>query len=108
MQKIKEYLPIVAIALMLLGFLQNCGTKGKIKSLKKSVDSLTNVVIINDSLISNTVSEDDLQLIIEREGLKISKRNLYDQNYIIRTTVRPDDKMNEYDKEIKLINKKLK
>ena len=37
------------------------------------------------------------------EGLEISKRILYDNNAIIRTTIRPDDRMNQYDQEIKKI-----
>ena len=42
---------------------------------------------------------------IEIGGLKTSKRTLYDWNAVIRTTVRPDDRMNEYDQEIKKLEK---
>jgi hypothetical protein len=42
---------------------------------------------------------------IEIEGLKASKRTLYDWNAVVRTAVRPDDRMNEYDAQIEKIQK---
>ena len=39
---------------------------------------------------------------------KISKRNLYYNNAIIRTKERPDDIMHKYDIEIEKLTKKLK
>jgi hypothetical protein len=42
---------------------------------------------------------------IEIGGLKASKRTLYDWNAVVRTTVRPDDRMNQYDEEIKKLEK---
>jgi len=108
MEKIKHYVPITAVVFMIIVFMNTCGTKSKVKSLKKDIVKLENVVKLQDSLISNTVSKNDLRLIIELEGLKISKRNLYDQNSIIRTKIRPDDKMNEYDQKMNDIRKKLK
>ena len=44
---------------------------------------------------------------MEIEGLRISKRTLYDWNSIVRTVVRTDDRMNSYDNEIKKLEKKL-
>ena len=107
MEKIKQYLPVVAIALMLLVFMNTCGTKGKIKGLEKDVEKLERTCAKQDSTIKNTVSAEELKLLIELEGLKVSKRNLYDQNSIVRTKVRPDDRMNEYDEEMSVIRKKL-
>tara|TARA_R110000803_G_scaffold91516_5_gene158977 strand:+ start:182 stop:508 length:327 start_codon:yes stop_codon:yes gene_type:complete len=108
MEKVKNALPIVAIALMLIVFMNTCGTKGKVKSLSKQVEKLELTVEKQDSIIANTVSVERLQNIVELDGLRVSKRNLYDQNVIIRTKVRPDDRMNEYDIEIKAIEAKLK
>ena len=108
MEKLKEYLPIVCIVLLSVVFLNTCGTKGKIKSLKKEVDQLETTVAAQDSIIAGTISEEKLVKYLEIEGLKTSKRNLYDQNYIIRTKVRPDDRMNEYDTEIKKLENTLK
>lgn len=108
MDKLKSYLPIVSIALMLLVFMNTCGTKGKIKSLKKEVVTLQTTVAKQDSTLKNTVSAEELNLLLQLEGLKASKRALYDQNSIVRTKVRPDDRMNAYDKEMEAIRKKLK
>ena len=108
MEKVKEYLPIAALLLMIVVLFNTCGTKGKIKSLTKKVDKLEKTIEVQEEIISKTVSEDDLKLIIEAEGIRISKRNLYDQNSIVRSKTRPDDRMNEYDKELKAIEKKLK
>jgi len=44
---------------------------------------------------------------LEIHGLETSKRMLYDNNVIVRTSVRPDDRMNEYDQQIKALEKKL-
>ena len=88
--------------------MNTCGTKGKVKSLSKQVEKLELTVEKQDSIIANTVSAERLQNIVELDGLRVSKRNLYDQNVIIRTKVRPDDRMNEYDIEIKAIEAKLK
>jgi hypothetical protein len=42
---------------------------------------------------------------IEIEGLRASKRTLYDWNAVVRTAVRPDDRMHEYDAQIEKIQK---
>ena len=42
---------------------------------------------------------------MEIEGLKTSKRTLYDWNTVIRTTARPDDIMNSYDEQITALEK---
>ena len=75
------------------------------KKLTLEVDSLkTEIKVLADSTI--TLSE--FQLLLELEGYKISKRNLYYNNAIIRTKERPDDIMHEYDIEIEKLTKKLK
>lgn len=45
-----------------------------------------------------------LETALKIEGLRSSKRTLYDWNAVIRTTVRPDDQMNAYDQEIKALD----
>ena len=59
-------------------------------------------------LNSHIYTKDELDTRISIEGYEISKRMLYDQNTIVRTTVRPDDRMNEYDGKIKELREKLK
>lgn len=83
--------------LTLLNTCNSCGTKREITRLKKEVDSLR----------YSTYSKKELDLKMEINGLKTSKRTLYDWNSIVRTVVRPDDRMNEYDKEILKLEKEL-
>jgi hypothetical protein len=62
------------------------------KAMNQKMDSIPNVIEINR--------------MIQIEGLKSSKRVLYDWNSVVRTAVRPDDRMNQYDKDIQLLEKK--
>ena len=55
-----------------------------------------------DTLENSVATKKDLQI----EGLRSSKRTLYDWNSVVRTTVRPDDRMNQYDQEIKELETK--
>lgn len=94
----KENIKMMAIGgglgfLLLLNTCTSCSTNKKVTKLEKRIDSLENTV----------ATKRDLEI----EGLKASKRTLYDWNAVVRTAVRPDDRMNEYDREIqKLENKK--
>ena len=94
----KENIRMMAIGgglgfLLLLNTCTSCSTNKKVTKLEKRIDSLENTV----------ATKRDLEI----EGLKASKRTLYDWNAVVRTAVRPDDRMNEYDREIqKLENKK--
>jgi hypothetical protein len=94
----KENIRMMAIGgglgfLLLLNTCTSCSTNKKVTKLEKRIDSLENTV----------ATKRDLEI----EGLRASKRTLYDWNAVVRTAVRPDDRMNEYDREIqKLENKK--
>jgi len=44
---------------------------------------------------------------MEIEGYEISKRMLFDNNTVVRTTRRPDDILIEYDNKIKELRKKI-
>ena len=69
------------------------------KELKQEINNL-------DSLLK--VTEYNLFIKYEIESLKTSKNVLYDWNTVVRTTIRPDDKMIEYDKKIEELQNKLK
>jgi uncharacterized protein YdcH (DUF465 family) len=56
--------------------------------------------------IQQVATKAEIDSAMQIEGLRTSKRMLYDNNAIIRTTVRPDDRMNEYDAEIKKLQGK--
>jgi hypothetical protein len=89
LEKVEKNVGIVVTVLFCLIFLKQCGISREQKKITKRLDSI-------DSSLVNTPSKNDLNI----EGLKISKRTLYDWNSVVRTSVRPDDRMNEYDKEI--------
>jgi hypothetical protein len=90
--KMQKYGWAIALFLMLIATYQTCSSSKKVAALKKQVQALPTAEQVSTE--------------IQIEGLRTSKRMLYDNNAIIRTTVRPDDRMNEYDAEIKKLQKK--
>jgi hypothetical protein len=94
----KDSIRMIAIGgglgfLLLLNTCTSCSTGKHVIKLEKKIDSLETTI----------ATKKDLEI----EGLRASKRTLYDWNAVVRTAVRPDDRMNEYDREIqKLENKK--
>ena len=98
MKFIEKYFKLFVLFLGLLLLMQQCRTNNKIKSLNKTVLTQSEKIdSLNIAIIKN----------IKIEGLKTSKRTLYDWNTVIRTTTRPDDLMIRYDLEIeKLQNSK--
>lgn len=91
-EKIEKNSNLLILFLMILIFLKQCGVSRDQNKITKRIDSV-------EKKISDIPSKKDLEI----QGLKISKRTLYDWNSIVRTSVRPDDRMNEYDKEIEKI-----
>ena len=87
----------VFCALSLIVNIRSCGVQKEVRKVKQESIVLSNAL---DSLNDNTYSKEELDIRMEIEGYEISKRMLYDQNAIVRTTVRPDDRMNEYDQKI--------
>jgi hypothetical protein len=89
----------------MLSSFRSCGTNREVSKLKKEVGDLNYKV---DSLTTNIYTKPELDIRMSIEGYEISKRMLYDQNAIVRTIVRPDDRMNEYDSKIKELRAKIK
>jgi hypothetical protein len=81
-----------------------CSSQKENVKLRKEVDSLTIAV---DALKKSSYSRNELDIRMQIEGYEVSKRMLYDQNAIVRTTVRPDDRMNAYDTKIKELQEKI-
>ena len=112
MKKIIEKLPIITLVLLCCTFLYMCNTnrnsnkviKGN-RNLTNQVDSLRREI---ETLTDSLVSPSEFKLLLELEGFKISKRNLYYNNAIVRTRERPDDVMHKYDIEIEKLTKKIK
>ena len=60
------------------------------------------------SFKSQIYTKRELDIRMEIQGIRTSKRMLYDNNLIIRKPIRPDDKMNEYDVKLDSLENKLK
>lgn len=97
MKFIKLHFEKFVLGFLLILMLQQCNNSSKIAKVEKQ-EKLLNQRI-------DSVYTSDLKKMIEIEGLKASKRTLYDWNSVIRTTVRPDDRMNQYDSEIEKIQR---
>lgn len=82
-----------------------CKTDKEASRIRKDLDSLS---VNFDKFKSNVYTKDQLDIQMEINGYEVSKRMLYDQNAIVRTTIRPDDRMNEYDLKIKDLREKLR
>jgi hypothetical protein len=89
---------VVILLMTTLSTCNSCSTSKKITRLKNEVDSLQTVVL-------QRPTAEDVERLTKIEGLRSSKRTLYDWNAVVRTAVRPDDRMNEYDQEIKSLEK---
>lgn len=88
----------LVLVLCLMQTCNSCSTSTQLSKMTRRIDAL-------DSTTSTKASASETERIIKLEGLRISKRNLYDQNAIVRTAIRPDDRMNEYDAEIDSIQR---
>lgn len=53
-------------------------------------------------------TKEEMDIVLEIQRIKTAKDVLYDWNTVVRTTVRPDDRMNEYDEKIENLEKQLK
>ena len=101
MQKIMDFIEKYGLMILVLLVVLNTCSSGmsKKRSEKRVSDQF-------DSLKTEIkVLKQELQKEIKVEGLKASKRTLYDWNTVIRTTERPDDIMNRYDNEIQQLTK---
>jgi hypothetical protein len=85
--------------------MRSCGTNKEVSKLKREVFELNNTIQL---LNSNIYTKEEINIRMSIEGYEISKRMLYDQNSIVRTVIRPDDRMNEYDEKIKELREKIK
>mgnify|MGYP006055317011 FL=1 len=100
----KYFTPRVLTIVFGTFLLANIMTMCSVNSTSKMVSKLTKEI---DTLNRVVIQKQEVEKIIKVEGLKISKRMLYDNNLIVRNpNMRPDDKMNEYDLEIAKLEKK--
>jgi hypothetical protein len=83
----------VLIALTAMNSCNSCNHSTQESKTAKAIRAM-------DSTINQRPTFGQVDTIIRREGLRISKRSLYGQNAVLRTAARPDDLMNQYDAEI--------
>ena len=96
---------IVIIALLsVMSFFKSCGSQKEDSRMRKELVLMQAEM---DSLQNHTYNKEEFDLRMKLLSLETSKNILYDQNAIVRTAVRPDDKMDEYDKEIEKVRKQL-
>ena len=96
-----KYALVAIIALCFLSTCNSCNIRRQLSDVQDRCDSL-------QTQVNKVSTTDQLNTRLEINGLETSRRVLYDQNAIVRTAVRPDDRMNEYDSQIKELQKKLK
>ena len=104
LNKFTVYAIYILLVVTMVNGCNGCTSSRENSKLRKEVDSLSTVV---HSLNESVYDKDELDVRMSIEGYEISKRMLYDQNAIVRTAVRPDDRMNEYDQKIKELQEKL-
>lgn len=101
---LKEYGIMLITFFLLINLVQNCNQN---KKMSEYNDEIVRNTISIDSIQRNIYSRHEIQLIGDINRLRAAKLTLYDQNAIVRTKIRPDDRMNEYDVEIEALTKEL-
>ena len=97
-ENINKFGLIAVLCLVLLNTCNTCNTHRDLYTVSDRMDSIQTQLNNNKNEISTC---------IEINSLETSKRILYDQNSIVRSVTRPDDRMNEYDNQIKELQKKI-
>lgn len=85
-----------------VGSMRSCSTNKEVKKMRKELDAL------HTTMDKDVYTKEEMDIRMSIEGYEISKRMLYDQNAIVRTVARPDDRMNEYDGKINELRQKIK
>ena len=98
LEKIKENLNPITLFLLLIIFFRQCGINRDVDKINKSIKTISARV---DSIPNSSEFKKELQI----SRLQLSKSILYDWNSVVRTAVRPDDRMNQYDQEIEKLQK---
>jgi len=94
----------IVMILCIISFFRSCTLSNQVKRVERELIE-TKTEIHDFKEMFWTKEEFDTRLSIH--GLETSKRTLYDWNAVVRTVVRPDDRMREYDKKIDEERRKL-
>ena len=107
---LREYGIILLVFVLLINAMQNCNQSRVIDRNTKIINTnVSKIDSINKSLAIGkyAVPKDEMVLMLELQRLQTAKLVLYDWNTVVRTVVRPDDRMNEYDIQIARVTKDL-
>jgi len=97
-----QYIALGVIAfLTAISACTSCMNQSRIQKLDKKISQHEKEVdhkldSFKQNIDSNTYSKEELRILEYR----ISKNILYDWNAVVRTKIRPDDRMNYYDEKI--------
>lgn len=91
LKSIKEHSVTILVIVCCMFYVNSCRTESKIANYTKRIETL----------------ETKLDIKVEMESIKMSKRMLQDMNYIIFTKSRPDSAIKSYDVQIESLQKKL-
>ena len=110
-QFLNRYVVLAMYSMLVLALFANirsCSTNKEVSKLRKNVDSLTTVVntTVNKQDFARTI--ENLRIDAKIEGLKTSRRTLYDWNAVVRQVTRPDDQVNKYNEEIEKLDRTRK
>ena len=108
---LNKYVVFAIYAFLFIAVVNSCNgckTNKETTRIRKDLDSLTvDFGRFKDHVRSEIYTKDQLDIKMEIEGYEISKRMLFDNNTVVRTTRRPDDILIEYDNKIKELRKKI-
>lgn len=106
---LKKNWSYIAMILLALLWMNSCSSNSSNSRMVRDqavvIDSLKNEIV--ETAQYKEQDFERMMLLIEKQGYEVSGRMLYDNNRVIRRTVRPDDQMKIYIDEIKKIDEKL-
>jgi len=105
---IQDKLLLAILLLLILSTFRTCSTNSDLELVLKTNKKQSEQITQLQTEIELKADSEYLDLQLEKTTIQISNHILYNWNAVIRTKERPDDIMNEYIKQLKIINIKLK
>lgn len=112
MKKLLDFLNKYGILiLILLGIVivfNTCGSKGTVVTQSRRIDKVEKALKSLDSTLATKISSEKMNILLQINAMEIAREVVYTNNAIVRTTIRPDDAINNYNNQIKELQEKLK
>ena len=95
---LRDYGIVFLVFILCINGMQTCNQSTRISSNTKQIKYNTvRLDSINNALTNGMyISKEEYTLMLEIQRLQTAKLVLYDWNSVVRTAVRPDDRMNYY------------